>query len=476
MAVFEHRQSDGRRWLVVVAWLLAALGASHKIGAQTVSGSQPSLIGQVEYARGAGFAQSAGQLPRTLGKGLPISQGDRITTADNATAILVLQDGTRMTVRPNSDLLLQDYQYHKSESPADPKATPPSNSMVLQLLRGGLRTLTGLISKNLPGAARVVTPTATVGIRGTDFDVRLCDKDCAAEATRVQDKARPNAVQASAKVVSVDGGMNAVDGAGQRRVLARGGSVYPGDVVETDAAARAVLAFRDDSRVTLGPQTRFRVDNFVYDDKNAGDGRFLVSLLRGSVRALTGLVAKVNPRNVGFATPTATVGIRGTGLDMDCGDAGCSFYTWLGRIEVTPDPALGLAGQAAPQLLESGRGLFVGPQGVRPLTVPTLENLPRPDGVQVDNKSLFLSGSTSENDEGLYVYVRDGHIEIATASEVLQLGRGEAGYAAPNGRTDRPVGIPRFIDFDRTPMPNGRNPALSAVLDDLGLRVSNQCR
>jgi hypothetical protein len=429
-----------------------------------------AVIGQVDFARGAGFAQAEGQLPRTLGRGLPLSEGDRITTAEGAVAMVRLQDGTRMTVRPNSELVLQNYRYTASTT----DVATPSNSMVLQLLRGGLRTLTGLVSKNSPGTARVVTPTATVGIRGTDFDMRLCGTDCAAETTRVQDVARPNTVQASAKVVSVDGAMSAVDGAGQRRVLVKGGSVYPGDTVETDATSRAVLAFRDDSRMTLGAQTRFRVDNFVYDPRNAGEGRFLASLLRGSLRALTGLIAKGNVRNVGFTTPTATVGIRGTGLDMDCTDTACNFYTWLGSIEVKPDPTVpGLSGL---QVLESGQGLYVGPQGVRPLSVPTIDNLPRPDGVTVDNKALFLSDNGTESEPGLYVFVRDGHIEIVTPTETLQLGRGEAGFAGPNGRTDRPTGIPRFIDQDRTPLPGSSNPTLLSVLGEAGWTVSNQCR
>ena len=94
--------------------------------------------------------------------------------------------------------------------------------------------------------------------------------------------------------------------------------MYPGDLVETARGAQAVLAFRDESRITLGSQTRFRVDNFVYDDRNAGDGRFLASILRGSVRALTGLIGKANHRNVGFSTSTATIGVRGTGFDVVC--------------------------------------------------------------------------------------------------------------------------------------------------------------
>jgi hypothetical protein len=37
--------------------------------------------------------------------------------------------------------------------------------------------------------------------------------------------------------------------------------------------------------------------------------------------------------------------------------------------------------------------------------------------------------------EGLYVFVRDGHIEVTTASEVLHLGKGETGFAGQTGQT-----------------------------------------
>ena len=93
-------------------------------------------IGEVEFSRGVGFAQSAGQSPRTLGKGLPLKEGDRLTTSDGVSAIVKLQDGTRMTVRPNSELLIQQYQFRDSA---------PDNNMVMQLLRGGFRAITGLI-------------------------------------------------------------------------------------------------------------------------------------------------------------------------------------------------------------------------------------------------------------------------------------------------------------------------------------------
>lgn len=422
--------------------------------------AQPA--GQVEFARGVGFAQSAGQVPRTLGQGLALKEGDRLTTSDGAYAIVKLQDGTQMTIRPNSELLIQQYQF---------KENATDNNLLMRLFKGGFRAITGLINKSSPNAARVVTSTSTIGIRGTDFDARLCSTDCKGESAKVPEVARPNAVLASAKVVMLLGEASAVDGAGARRRVVQGGSVYPGDVVETATGTTAVFAFRDESRVTIGSATRFKVDSFIFDQKNPSEGHFLVSLLRGSMRALTGLIGKANNRNVGFTTPTSTIGIRGTGLDMDCASEGaCSFFTWLGSIEVTPN------GQSALQVLEAGQGLFVGADGIRALSAPTLGDLPRPDEVKVDANQLFSNGPLPEGEEGLYVFVRDGHIEITTSKETLHLGKGEAGFAGFDGNVVRPLLTPLFMDFDVIPRPDSKNQQLRSVLNDAGVRSINQCK
>lgn len=445
-----------------IAFGLALLGAFAPAMAQ--------LAGEVEFSRGVGFAQTPGQAPRTLGKGLPLREGDRLTTSEGASAIIKLEDGTRMTVRPNSEIVLQQYQF---------KENAPDNTMLMQLVRGGFRAVTGLIAKSSPNAARVQTNTATIGIRGTDFDARVCTRDCGAESSKVTETSRPNAVLASAKIVSAQGEVYAIDASGQRRRLVDGGSVYPGDVIETAPGTRAVMAFRDDTRVTLGSATRFRVDNFVYDDQNAGEGRFLASVLRGSVRALTGLIAKANNRNVGFSTATATIGIRGTGVDIRCtgacaGDpggsgSGLTLFTWLGSIAVTPQ------GQTALQVLQAGQGLLISPTGIQPLSAqPPMEG-PRPDTVNVPPK-LFAKDNVSDAQEGLFVFVRDGHIEVATAGEILHLGKGEAGFAGNNGQTARPNTIPKFIEFDKVPMPDTKNPLLVAVLTEEKIKPTNQCK
>ena len=439
------------------------------MGVCLVAAAQPA--GEVEFARGVGFAQTPGKLPRTLSKGVPLMEGDRLTMADDSSAIIELQDGTRMTLRPNSEMIVQQYQYKQGAA---------DNSMVMQLLRGGFRAVTGQISKDAPNVAKVLTANATVGIHGTDFDARLCGQDCRAESSKVTEKARPNAVLASAKLISAQGEITATDSVGTKRKLVEGASVYQGDVIETGPVTKGVLIFRDESRLTLGSSTRFKVDGFVFDEKNPTEGRFLVSLLRGSMRALTGLIGKGNNRNVQFTAPTATIGIRGTGLDLDCDavvegvapeqSGSCSFFTWLGTIEVQQ------VGQSGFQILPAGQGLFVSRTTVRPLTAPTLERLQRPDTVPVNMKQLFTSGGVSANEVGLFVTVRDGHIEVTSSTETLQLGRGETGFAGSDGRTGRPFDTPLFIQLDMVPLPNSPNPTLMSVIGDIKNRPNNLCR
>ncbi len=438
------------------------LGPLHAIAQTAVQAA-----GEVEFSRGVGFAQSAGQLPRTLGKGLLLNEGDRLTTSDTALAVVKLQDGTRMTVRPGSEMVLQQYRF---------KQDAADNGMVMQLLRGGFRAITGLISKNSPNAARIQTSTATIGIRGTDFDVRLCTKDCAVEGNRISERPRSNQVQASAKVLTTRGELNAIDGAGVRRRLVDGAGVYPGDLVETGETTQAVLAFRDESKVTLGATTRFRIDNFIYDSKNPGEGRYLVSLLRGSLRALSGLIGKSNNRNVGYSTSTATIGIRGTEFSMDCtgacagesGDGGLNLYTWLGAIAAT------IPGQTALDLLQAGQGLLITPSGIQIINVPPANPLFSPS--TVPTPALLFSSNELNESEGLYVFVRDGHIEIASNRDVLHLGRGEAGYLGPEGDAIRPINIPLFMDFDRLPLPNSQNLNVTSILNDTITRSPNVCR
>nr|WP_297351723.1 FecR domain-containing protein [uncultured Caldimonas sp.] len=452
----------------LAAWAKRALGVAALALVMPAAWAE-QVVGEVDFARGVGFAQLPGQGPRTLGKGLPLNEGDRLSTGAGSFAIVKLKDGTRMTLRPNSDLVLRTFRYRENA---------PDNSMVMQLFRGGFRAITGLINKNAPNAAQVQTATATIGIRGTNFDARLCSTDCREESSQVSQPTKPNTVQASAKVAVMRGDVFADDGAGNRRRLSVGGAVYPGDTVETGASTFALLAFRDQSRTALASNSRLKVENFVFDPKTPSEGSFLVRLARGSMRGLTGLIGKANPSRVGIATATATIGIRGTGFDMNCTgpcagesgppDSGLTLFTWEGTLVVTPEGG-------TEEIVGQGQGLYIAPGVLQRLSQGFEVDAPRPDGVQVDEDALFGS-ATIGDEEGLYVFVRDGHVEILTATEVLHLGRGEAGFANSAGDTTRPADLPLFIEFDRTPLPDVENPALYSLLRDLLPAGAEVCR
>jgi hypothetical protein len=91
-------------------------------------------------------------------------------------------------------------------------------------------------------------------------------------------------------------------------------------------------------------------------------------------------------------------------------------------------------------------------------------------------RQLFSSGDVSVDEVGLFVYVRDGHIEITSSLQTLQLGRGETGFVSYDGRAGRPLEMPLFIQFDGTPMPNSLNPMLMSFLGLGSAQSANLCR
>ena len=100
--------------------------------------------------------------------------------------------------------------------------------------------------------------------------------------------------------------------------LSKGAELDAGDVVLTGSSGRAQIRFSDGGLVALYPDSQFTVTRYA-DGAGTGEDHFVVHLLRGGMRALTGLIGKRQPANYRVITPTAVVGIRGSAflLAMD---------------------------------------------------------------------------------------------------------------------------------------------------------------
>lgn len=106
--------------------------------------------------------------------------------------------------------------------------------------------------------------------------------------------------------------------------IVRGGAVIPAqagqtvfetDAVRTGADGRLGVTLNDETRVSLGPGSEMRVDQFVYAP---AEGRFglVLNVVRGVVAYVSGRIAKLSPDSIRLETPAAVVGVRGTTLGL----------------------------------------------------------------------------------------------------------------------------------------------------------------
>ena len=126
--------------------------------------------GMVVASRGEVIALSNGG-SRELRQGDFIYVNDEIMTSGRSFAVLQFTDGAKVTVRPDSTLIIEQYLYAGNDS----------DEATLNLVSGGLRVITGAMAKSNPENYKVRTPVALMGVRGTEFSIMLCGDEVCAE-------------------------------------------------------------------------------------------------------------------------------------------------------------------------------------------------------------------------------------------------------------------------------------------------------
>ena len=431
--------------------------------------AQAREVGKTLFARGAVTAQQGANV-RIIGNGAPVFEGDVFTSGPRSYAVIRYTDGTRMTLRPSSQLKVATFKTEAGEE-----------SALLRLFKGGFRAITGLIARANPDGFNVQTTVATIGIRGTDFSARLCDEECVAEqskaATRKQKPAAAKGPEVVGRVAFVKGSMGARSDGTERRMLV-GAAVYAGDTLETAADSFAVVAFRDETRVTLQERSVFVVERLAYDATDGEKSGALMRLLRGGVRVITGLISKVRPGAFEVETPVATLSARGTRFTVVCLDA-CAETSaeagWPARLLdlVIPRaqaqiPAGGLLiamqdGALVATFLATGQtttftsgqiGLLRMDGGVQLLaTLPAGLPLQGPDPADTpfDARQFQAEPLPPDTEGALIVAVYDeGHAEVRLADGTrLSIGQNEAVFADGSRVVNVAGGTPEFIRSDR---------------------------
>lgn len=158
------------------------------------------------------------------------------------------------------------------------------------------------------------------------------------------------AVEAGAAAGRVEfafGGASVTGADGRTRPATRGSELDTGDVVRT-TDGRVQIRMTDGAYVSLQPNSEWGIKNYRFEGKTDGTESAIYSLVKGAMRTVTGLVGRVNRNRYQVATPTATVGIRGTG----------------GLIQILPDGSTLVQGTSGIWFLANPSGSIDIPAGV----------------------------------------------------------------------------------------------------------------
>jgi hypothetical protein len=120
-------------------------------------------VGQIKVLSGTVHVQREGQaLPVRIGS--PVQQSDLLVTGADGSVGVTFTDNSLLSVGPNSVLAIDRYAFD---------TTTHAGQFDASLKKGTLAVVSGKMVKQSPGAMRVHTPTSIMGVRGTEFAVRV---------------------------------------------------------------------------------------------------------------------------------------------------------------------------------------------------------------------------------------------------------------------------------------------------------------
>lgn len=141
------------RYLIVFASLLLALPLK----------AEPAPIGYIKTVSGEGYVISAGAKVKAQ-PGTPVFEGSQLKTGPKSTLGVTFKDETVMSFGPDTELTVDEYLYAPSQGKL---------KLGSKLAKGSMNYVSGVIAKLQPDAVSVTTPTGTIGVRGTQFVVKV---------------------------------------------------------------------------------------------------------------------------------------------------------------------------------------------------------------------------------------------------------------------------------------------------------------
>jgi hypothetical protein len=198
------------------------------------------------------------------------------------------------------------------------------------------------------------------------------------------------------QITHLSGTLSAKRADGTSKLLSVKSDVMEGDTLGTEGETYARIKFNDGGEVVMRPGTQMKIENYSYNAAKPESDNVVLSMFKGGLRAVTGLIGKRNRDKVSFQTETATIGIRGTHFgallcQSDCG--GVSTTTGQPppnglHVDVTSG-AIVMSNKAGTVQINAGQFGFAANGNTAPIPVPPQQ------GIQVT-----MPSSISQNKGG----------------------------------------------------------------------------
>ena len=127
------------------------------------------------------------------------------------------------------------------------------------------------------------------------------------------------AAEPPAGMVKISRGNANIEREGKKLPVPPGAPVMSSDRILTGADGSVGITLRDDTLLSVGPNSTVSLDKFAFDPATH-DGALAASVKRGTMAVISGKLAKKTPGTVQFSTPSAILGVRGTEFVIEVGE------------------------------------------------------------------------------------------------------------------------------------------------------------
>ncbi|MBC3907232.1 FecR family protein [Undibacterium umbellatum] len=234
------------------------------------------------------------------------------------------------------------------------------------------------------------------------------------------------AAQVAGTVTHLSGPLIAKKADGAVKVLSLQSAIEQGDTLIAEKDTYARIKFADNSEIVLRPNTQIKIDQFSFEEDKPNNDGFTMTLVKGGLRAVTGLLGKRNKERFGLNTPTASIGIRGTTFIVEY---------------VAPDSSVAAYNMATTAALQT-----TGSDG---RTSRSDADAPVTAILPLQLAANEVPGSGSGRVPGLYVQVLDGTIFLRNSTGSLDVTTGQFGFAVSFNKP--PVILPNNPGMQFTP-------------------------